>query len=202
MGLGSTPELLRDGLQELGYVEGETLVFEHRRGGAVEQYPTIVAELVSLGVDVLVVADTEAAQAARSATSTVPVVFTVVTGPVEQGLVESLAHPGGNLTGLSNNPPALSGKRLQLLAETVSGTSEVAVFWNPTAPLAFQAVQDAAAALHLQLHPMVLRGPDDGLTVLDALSHARPDAILVVSVHLPRQETQRLESSREAQAAP
>jgi putative ABC transport system substrate-binding protein len=126
-------EAFRQGLRELGYVEGQniTLVFP---SGEVkpEQLPHFAAELVSLKVDVIVASTTAAAQAAMSATRTIPIVMPVAADPVGTGLVASLARPGGNVTGLTTIASDLSGKRLELLKEVVPGVSRIAVLSNPS----------------------------------------------------------------------
>ncbi len=122
----------RQGLRELGYVEGQNIALEVRwTEGRREQLPELVGELVRLKVDVLVVATTPGALAAKNATRTIPVVMLAVADPVGSGLVASLARPGGNLTGLSLFTPEVSGKRLQLLKESLPSISRVAVLTNP-----------------------------------------------------------------------
>src|SRR2546426_2369299 len=123
--LGNSPvdpsiAALREGLRELGYTEGQNVVFEYRYiHGVVDRYPDLTAELLRLKVDVLVVGGTLAALAAKAQTTTVPIVFTLAGDPVRNGLVASLARPGGNVTGLSNIIPQLSGKQLELLKAAV-----------------------------------------------------------------------------------
>src|SRR5215831_12591522 len=113
-----TVEAFRQGLRERGYVEGQNIVIEYRyAGGLTERLPNLAAELVQLKVDVIVVTGTPATQAAKNATKTTPIVMKNVTDPVETGLVASLAHPGGNVTGLSNLYEDLGGKQLELLKE-------------------------------------------------------------------------------------
>jgi putative tryptophan/tyrosine transport system substrate-binding protein len=127
---------IREGLHELGYVEGQTVALETRWAeGNYERLPAIVDQLVHAKVDVLVVATTPGALAARNATSTIPVVMVAVGDPVGSGLVASLARPGGNLTGLSLLNPELHGKRLELLKETLPKISRVATLINPGNPI-------------------------------------------------------------------
>src|SRR4030095_12482236 len=125
------PEAFRQGLRDLGYVEGRNLVIEYRDAeGKVERVPALSAELVALKVDVIFVAgSTRVTLAAMQATKTIPTVFTNVGDPVESGLVTSLARPGGNVTGLSSLGPELVGKRLELLKQAVPGVSRVAVLF-------------------------------------------------------------------------
>ena len=132
--LASSPhhhEAFRQGLRDLGYVEGRNVVIEYRDAeGKVERHPALAAELVALKVDVIVVAgSTLTAQTAKQATSTLPIVFIAVGDPVGSGLVTSLARPGGNVTGLSNIGPELVGKCLELLKQAVPGVDRVAVLW-------------------------------------------------------------------------
>ena len=113
----------RRGLRDLGYIEGKNILIEYRYAKGVTEFPNLVAELVRLKVDVIVVTSTAAAQAAKNATTTIPVIFTSVGDPVGTGIVASLARPGGNVTGFSNLSPELSGKQLELLKE---GTDRIA----------------------------------------------------------------------------
>ena len=129
-----THEAFRQGLRDLGYVEGRNVVIEYRDAeGKVERLPALAAELVSLKVDVIVAAEgTVTALAAKQATRTLPIVFASAAGdPVGSGLVTSLARPGGNVTGLSAFAPELVGKRLELLKQAVPGVTRVAVLWQP-----------------------------------------------------------------------
>jgi putative ABC transport system substrate-binding protein len=124
----------REALPQLGYIEGQNLVLEGRFArGQSERLPALAAELVQLGVDVIVTISTPAALAAKDATTTIPIVMAGVRQPVESGLVASLAQPGGNLTGFDNTPgPGYSGKQLELLKEAVPAISRVGVFWDST----------------------------------------------------------------------
>ena len=117
----------------MGYVEGRNIILEERWAeGRFDRLPSLAAELVRLNLDVIVTASTPAVQAAQQATKTVPIVMTLVSDPVEDGVVTSLARPGGNVTGLSLMHPELSAKRLALLKEVVPRLSRVAVFWSPS----------------------------------------------------------------------
>ena len=125
-------QAFREGLLDAGYAEGRDVVIEWRSAnGDYARVPRLVADLVQRKVDVIVVESTIAAQALKRATSTVPVVMAIVSDPVGSGLVASLAHPGGNITGLSLMTADLSAKRLQLLKETIPRLARVAVLWNP-----------------------------------------------------------------------
>src|SRR3954469_7317300 len=138
---------LRDGLQDAGYSEGRDLVIEWRTaGGDFARLPKLAAELVQRKVEVIVATGTVAAQAAKRATSTIPIVITVVADPVGSGLVTSFAHPGGNVTGVSNMAAELSVKRLQLLKEAIPRLARVAVLWNPDTPSHTSALKDLKAA--------------------------------------------------------
>src|SRR5215813_5633999 len=125
-------EAFRQGLRERGYVEGQNIVIEYRFAeGMADRFPNLAAELVQLKVDVMVVTGTPATQAAKNATKTIPIVMKNVTDPVGTGLVASLAHPSGNVTGSSNLDEDLGGKQLELLKEAFHKISRVAVLWDP-----------------------------------------------------------------------
>src|SRR5882724_9053679 len=127
-------EAFRQGLRDLGYVEGRNVVIEYRDAeGKPERLPALAAELVALKVGVILAAGEPHALAAKQATKTIPIVFTVAADPVASGLVTSLARPGGNVTGLSSVGPDLVGKRLEQLKQAVPGVSRVAVLWQPGA---------------------------------------------------------------------
>jgi putative ABC transport system substrate-binding protein len=155
-------DAFRHGLRDLGYVEGHTITLEARfADGQAERRPTLVAELVRLPVDVLVVDGTIAIRAAQHATTTIPIVMAVSSDPVGAGLVASLAHPGGTVTGLAGLAPELSGKRLEILKEAVPHLSHVAALWHRDAPMALVLLtesQAAAQALGLQLHALEVGG--------------------------------------------
>jgi len=161
-----TPEAgFRQGLRELGYAEGKNIVIEYRFAeGKLDRLPDLAAELVRLKVDVIVAGGTPAIQAAKNATSTVPIVFPTVGDPVALGLVASLARPGGNITGLANFPAGLSGKRLALLKEVVPRATRVAVFGekgNSFHALVLKDLQAAASTMGLQLDYIEVRSPGD-----------------------------------------
>ena len=128
-------EALHQGLRELGYIEGQNIIIEYRyAGGKFERLPDLAAELVRLNVDAIVAGETEAIRAAKQSTSTIPIIMAVTADPVGSGFVASLARPGGNITGLTSLSPDLSGKRLELLKETVTRLARVAVLWNSGNP--------------------------------------------------------------------
>jgi putative ABC transport system substrate-binding protein len=177
-------EAFRQGLRELGYVEGKniTLVFPSAEVKP-ERLPDLAAELVSLKVDVIVAAGTVAVQAAREATKTIPVVTPIITDPVEAGFVASLARPGANITGLTLISVQLSGKRLELLREVVARISRVAVLSNPAAlnsQLQMRETEVAARALGVQLQPLDVRNPDDFDRVFRASTKERADALIAL----------------------
>ncbi len=159
---GPYVEALRQGLRDLGYVEGKNIVIEYRGAeGNVDRMPSLVAELVQLKVDVLVVPLSVATRAAKQATKTIPIVMVIGEDPVAAGLIDSLARPGGNITGLSTVNLELSGKRLELLKESVAGISRVAVLRDAdsqTSSIAFNEYEAAARALKIQLQSLEVRG--------------------------------------------
>jgi putative ABC transport system substrate-binding protein len=151
-------EAFRQGLRELGYIEGQNILIDYRHeSGGFERLPVLVAELVRHQPDVLVTVTTNAAQAAQKATTTIPIVFMGVTDPVTAGLVDSLARPGGNTTGITNMAAILTSKRLELFKEMVPTLARVAVLWDPHAPGSvpqWQASQLPARELGLHLYSM------------------------------------------------
>jgi putative tryptophan/tyrosine transport system substrate-binding protein len=142
------------GLRELGYVEGQTIAFAYRfADGQHERLPGLAAELIDLTVDVIVTSGTPAAVAAKQATSMIPIIIATAADPVGEGLVASLARPGGNVTGMANLDTELSGKRLEILKAVVPGLSRVAILWNPANPAHGPALEEsevAARALGVQ----------------------------------------------------
>jgi ABC-type uncharacterized transport system substrate-binding protein len=177
-------EAFRQGLQELGYVEGKTIVIAYRFAEEKrDRLPELAAELVRLKVDLIVAHTASAARAAKQATQTIPIVMVGVGwDPVETGLVESLARPGGNLTGLTNLGGELSRKRLELLAEVVSRGSRVAVLWdgaNPANRLHVHELETAAHALGLTVQAWEVQGTEDFERLFAALTQERPDALYV-----------------------
>jgi putative ABC transport system substrate-binding protein len=157
-------ESFRQGLRALGYVDGQNIAIEFRHtDGKFAELPDVTAELVRLKVDVLIVNTTNAALAAKNATRTIPIFFIGVSDPVAAGLVDSLARPGGNITGLTNIAPMLAGKRLELLKETVPKLSRVAVLWDPENPGStpqWKESQLAATELGLKLYSMEVSSAD------------------------------------------
>jgi len=177
-------EAFRHGMHEHGYVEGEHFTIESRYAeGNPDLLPGLAAELVGLQVEVIVTSGAQAIQAVRHATNTIPVVMAVSSDPVGMGFVTSLARSGGNLTGLSLGAPELSGKRLELLKETVPELAHVAVLVNPAnLNLAAQLreTQRAAQALQVQLHLVEVRGPQEIDHAFSAIRSVPVDALLVL----------------------
>jgi putative ABC transport system substrate-binding protein len=153
----------RQGLRDLGWVEGKNISIEYRYAeGRIDVLPRLAADLVGLNVDVIVASISTDALAVRDATRTIPIVMASAGDPVASGLAESLAHPGGNITGLSQLAPALAGKRLEALKESVPALSRVAVLWNPSNPasssvLIWREMQVPARQLAVQLHSLEVR---------------------------------------------
>jgi len=151
-------EAFQHGLRELGYVEGKNIVIEWRSAdGKVDRLPELAAELVRLNVDVIITGGSTATRPAKEATVAIPIVMAQDGDPVGAGLIASLARPGGNITGLSSLRADLSGKRLELLKETVPKISRVAVLWNsalPTAALYLNQTEVAARELRLQIQSL------------------------------------------------
>ena len=178
-------QALRQGLRDLGYVEGKTIVLEYRYAeGKIERLPELAAELVRLPVDVIVTALSPAIQAAKQATDTIPIVFAVSGNPLATGYVTSLAHPGGNVTGLSAMDYDLTGKRLELLTEALRKVSRVAVLWNPgngAMVLKMEEVRVAAHALRVEIKSLEARQPQDFDQMLAALPRQHADALLTLA---------------------
>src|SRR5215471_7150076 len=177
-------EAFRQGLRDLGYVEGKNIVIEYRYAeGKRERADELAAELVRLKVDVVVTSGQSMTQAAKEATSTIPIVMAQDSDPVGNGFVASLAHPGGNVTGLSNLRPELSGKRLELLKEIVPGLSRVAVLASSNEPGNARIVKElelAAGAFGVQLQVLDVLSSKDIEIAFRAATKAHTDALLVV----------------------
>ena len=176
-------EAFRQGLRELGYVEGKTLVLELRYGEArSERLPELARELVGLKVDVIVTATDVAIAAVKRETQTIPIVMGNSTDPVGTGFVASLARPGGNITGLSSISPELSGKRLELLREVVPGLSRVAFLWNPDirgGVLDYNQTESAASSLRLHLQSVEVLRAEDLDRAFSAVTKERAQALIL-----------------------
>ena len=175
-------EAFKRGLRELGYVEGQNILLEIRSGeGKPDQISVAAAELVNLKVDVIVSGGPTSTRAAKHATSTIPIVLTLEGDPVGDGLVASLARPGGNITGLSTLGPELGGKRLELLKEMVPKLSRVAVLASRDQlddSVQRKELEVAAKVLGVRLHILELKDPKDIEAVFQAATKARAGAIL------------------------
>jgi putative ABC transport system substrate-binding protein len=184
---GSSPELdaFRQGLRELGYIEGQNIAIEYRfASGRVERLPELAAELVRLKVDVIVTPTTPASQAAKQATGTIPIVFAGVADAVGAGLITNIARPGGNVTGLASISAELGGKRLELLKQVAPKASRVAVLYNPadrSNVLMLKDMQESAPALGLTLQPLEVRGPGELEDAFVAMTRARAHALFGVA---------------------
>jgi len=177
-------EAFRQGLRELGYVEGKNLVIDRRFAeGKLDRLPSLAAELVRLNVDVIVTSGGISTRAAKEATVTIPIVMVQDNDPVANGFVASLARPGGNITGLATLAPELSGKRLELLKEIVPRLSRVAVFGtsiNPGNAQSLKEIQLAAGAFKVQLQYLDVLEPKDIETAFRAATKGRADAVIVL----------------------
>jgi len=175
----------RQGLRELGYVEGQNIAIESLWAeGNYDRLPGLAAELVRLKVDVIVTGGAVATGAAKQATTTIPIVMAAVGDPVRTGFVASLARPGGNITGLTILGPELSAKRLELLKEAVPKLWRVAFLWNPANPanrLQFEDIQLGAKALGVTLQSVEIRSPDGFDSAFTAITRERPSALIMTA---------------------
>jgi putative ABC transport system substrate-binding protein len=181
--VGINFEPFRDGLRELGYVEGRNLIIEERwTDGRAERLADLVTELVHLKVDVIVTHGVRATRAAQKATTTIPIVVAVMPGPVEHGLVASLARPGGNTTGLSDQVAELA-EEIQVLKEALPGVRRVAILWhegNPGAKLTFEQTRRATQKLGLASEIVGVTEPGHLETAIARAARDRPDALIVI----------------------
>jgi putative ABC transport system substrate-binding protein len=177
-------EAFRQGLRELGYVEGKNIVIEHRSAeGKFDRLPALMAEILRLNVDIIVSYGSTTTRAAKQATSTIPIVMAQDTDPIGSGFVASLAHPGGNITGLSSLAADLSGKRLELLKEILPKLSRAAVFGTSTNPGNTQALKEtelAAGAFAIKLQYLDILEQKDIETAFQAARNGRADAVFVL----------------------
>jgi putative ABC transport system substrate-binding protein len=184
-GIAARIEAFRQGLRELGYVDGKNIVIEYRSAeGKLDRLSELAAELVRLKVDVIVTSGPSVTRAVKEATTTIPIVMGFDTDPVGNGFVASLARPGGNITGLSVVSPELSGKQLELLKEIVPRLSRVAVFGTSTQPGNVQALKEselAAGTLGVKLQFVDILGPKDIEIAFGAAGKGRADAGLVLN---------------------
>ena len=194
---GAPPRVLRDALRGLGYVEGQNISYEARFAeGDAERLPGLAAELVQRKVDVIVTGGGLATLAAKRATSTIPIVMSPAAGDaVATELIASLARPGGNITGLSDESIQLSAKRMQLLKETVPTAALIAVLWNINdqgMTLRYREIDKAARILHVEVQAISVRKPDDFAVAFATMASRRPDAIFLVSDALTNLNRKRL----------
>ena len=177
-------DAFREGLRQLGYVEGHNLVIRYQWAeGQQERHAVLAHELVSLNPDIIFTAGPPGTLAAKHATQSIPIVTAIAGDPVEAGLVASLARPGGNVTGLSTLATELEGKRLELFTQAVSTLSRVVALLNPANPfttIAWKALQPAAEALRVQLQPVEARDPQDLERAFATIKAARPDGLIIV----------------------
>ncbi len=182
---GLPPAALRQGLAELGYIEGRNVVYEGRWADAkFGRLPELAAELVRLRVDAIVVRGGPASAALKEATSTIPIIIAGSGDPVRAGLIASLARPGGNITGTSAQDTELSAKRLEILKETVPKAMRIAVLWNANdrgMTLRYQEIDRAARILHVTIQPLGVGEPDDFDVAFSAMTRERPDALFLVT---------------------
>ena len=193
------PEAFRQGLRDLGYVEGRNLVIEYRDAeGKLERLPALAAEVVALNVDVILAPGTPQTLAAKQATKTLPIVFAIAADPITDGLVTSLGRPGGNATGLSFLAPELVGKRLELLKQAIPGVTRVAVLWQPgaygerTDKDMLKGADVAARALGVRLQVVEARSPADFDRAFSDMTRARAGALTVLGSSMFVSERRRL----------
>jgi len=184
--IGHLIKSLDDGLRELGYVEGRNVVFERRfADGKQERLAALAVELVKLKVDIIVTGSNPVIAAVRQATATIPVVMAVSRDPVGSGFIASLARPGGNITGLANDPaPEIMGKNLELLKEVVPRASRVALLWNPVpagAAIYKNAVETAARNLGVTLQSVEIRAENEFESAFAAMIRERVNGVVVTS---------------------
>ena len=178
----------REGLRDLGYVEGKNILIEYRWAeGKYERFPELIGELVNLQVEIIVTAGTPASLAVKKATTSIPLVMIAVGDPVGTGLIASLAHPGGNITGLTSIAVDLEGKRLELLREVVPKLSHIAVLWNPVSP--FQVVsekelQAAAQVMRIKVLSLGVQVQEQFDNAFATIRRERPGALLVLADRL------------------
>ena len=183
---GAPPRPLRDTLRGLGYIEGQNIVYEARFAeGKVERIPDMLAELIRLKIDVLVAQGGAMTAAAKQATSTIPIVMAPASGDaVATGMITSLARPGQNITGLTDESVQLSAKRMELLKEAVPKAARIAVLWNSNdqgMTLRYREIEKAARILRVEVQAHGVRDPGDFETAFAAMTRQRPDAMFLVA---------------------
>jgi ABC-type uncharacterized transport system substrate-binding protein len=178
---------LREGLRELGYAEGQNFAFEFRSAdGNTDRLPELAAELVRLPVDVIVATFTPCALAAKQATTTIPIVMAAVADPISAGLAQSLARPGGNITGFSNMAAETAGKSVELLRDMLPSLRRVAVLANPADPFTRQLLEQvhlAGRTAGIEIAPVAMaRGPDDVEAAFAVMMQERAEAVVVQGI--------------------
>ena len=194
---GYQVEAFRKGLHDLGYIEGKNILVEYRYvEGRLDRVPALLGELVQLKVDVLVATFTIAIRAAKQATKTIPIIMVSATDPVAAGFVDSLARPGGNITGVVRLIRELSSKRLELLKEAVPRISRVGVLWDGNAPgpaIAVKEYEAAARSLKLEFQSLEVRGPDPDVDgAFQAAAKGRANALIVVRNNVVDRHSKRI----------
>jgi len=184
-GSGPLAASFRQGLQDLGYIEGRTIAIAYRSAeGKPERLPALAAELVQLPVDVIVAQSSQVAQVAKDATARIPIVMIAGADPVAIGLVDSLARPGGNITGLTLMSAELAGKQLQLLKDAIGGLGRVAVLWNArdvAMTNIFSELQTAAPVLSVIVQPLAVQEAEDIDSAIATMTEERPDALFMIT---------------------
>ena len=182
---GAPPPALRQALEKLGYAEGKNITYLTRWAEAKsDRLPTLVAQLVALNVDLIATLGNPASAAAKHATSSIPIVMTNAGDAVGTGLIASLARPGGNVSGITDQSAELSAKRLQLLKEALPSASRIAVLWNAedsAMTYRYREIEKAAGILHVTVQPLGVREPDDFDVAFEAMTRERPDALFLVT---------------------
>jgi putative ABC transport system substrate-binding protein len=178
----------REGLRDLGYVEGKNIVIEWRWAeGKYERFPALIAELIAQKIDVIVTAGTPASLAVQKATTSIPLVMIAVGDPIGTGLIASLAHPGGNITGLTSIAVDLEAKRLELLREVIPKLSYIAVLWNPASPIQVASekeLQAAAQTLRIKVLSLGVQAEEQLDDAFATIRRERPGALLVLADRL------------------
>jgi len=178
-------EAFLQGMRDLGYVDGQNMRLVVRWGeGKLERMPAIARELVKMKVDVIIASSSPSVLAARDATKTIPIVMPSSSDPVGDGLVKSLAHPGGNITGLSLMAPQLGAKRLQLLKQVLKKSQDVVVLWNPAYTgmrARFKEAQQAAPTVGMSIRSLEVRDPREMEAAFEAVTRARPDGLVLLA---------------------
>jgi putative ABC transport system substrate-binding protein len=185
----------REGLRDAGFIEGHNIVIEYRAAEGPDRLPVLAAELVRLQVEVIAAGGSEAVRAARDATKRIPIVMTSSSDPVGSGFVASLAHPGGNITGMSVASPDLAAKRVELLREIVGEMPVIAVLWNPDDPPALQSLKEteiAARRFGIAVEIVAVRAPTDFDSAFASVMTARPKALNVLTAPIMTNHSARI----------